>query len=199
MNFKQLFSIPNLLCYFRIGMIPVFAYTYLQAETSADYLSSALILGIMEFTDFLDGFIARKYHMVTEAGKIIDPIADKLLQLTLLLLIVIRNPFAAVVLILFLIKEASMAVCGLVSIKRKCRLDGRTVVRKSIHGRVLYLHGPAHPLPKDRSHRGKHPAVHHRRVPVIFLHHLYEDVLPYAEKRKRQPSGSSMILAVFLC
>ena len=44
MNFKQLFSIPNLLCYFRIGMIPVFAYTYLQAETSADYLSSALIL-----------------------------------------------------------------------------------------------------------------------------------------------------------
>ena len=77
MNFKQLFSIPNLLCYFRIGMIPVFAYTYLQAETSADYLSSALILGIMEFTDFLDGFIARKYHMVTEAGKIIDPIADK--------------------------------------------------------------------------------------------------------------------------
>ena len=124
MNFKQLFSIPNLLCYFRIGMIPVFAYTYLQAETSADYLSSALILGIMEFTDFLDGFIARKYHMVTEAGKIIDPIADKLLQLTLLLLIVIRNPFAAVVLILFLIKEASMAVCGLVSIKRKCRLDG---------------------------------------------------------------------------
>ena len=105
-------------------MIPVFAYTYLQAETSADYLLSALILGIMEFTDFLDGFIARKYHMVTEAGKIIDPIADKLLQLTLLLLIVIRNPFAAVVLILFLIKEASMAVCGLVSIKRKCRLDG---------------------------------------------------------------------------
>lgn len=124
MNFKQLFSIPNLLCYFRIGMIPVFAYTYLQAETSANYLLSALILGIMEFTDFLDGFIARKYHMVTEAGKIIDPIADKLLQLTLLLLIVIRNPFAAVVLILFLIKEASMAVCGLVSIKRKCRLDG---------------------------------------------------------------------------
>ena len=62
--------------------------------------------------------------MVTEAGKIIDPIADKLLQLTLLLLIIIRNPFAAVVLILFLIKEASMAVCGLVSIKRKCRLDG---------------------------------------------------------------------------
>ena len=77
MNFKQLFSFPNLLCYFRIGMIPVFAYTYLQAETSADYLSSALILGIMEFTDFLDGFIARKYHMVTEAGKSIDPIADK--------------------------------------------------------------------------------------------------------------------------
>ena len=122
MNFKQLFSIPNLLCYFRIRMIP--SSPHLQAETSADYLFSALILGIMEFTDFLDGFIARKYHMVTEAGKIIDPIADKLLQLHPALLSSSAIRSHDVLLILFLIKEASMAVCGLVSIKRKCRLDG---------------------------------------------------------------------------
>lgn len=124
MKFRQLFSIPNLLCYFRILLIPFFAYSYLHAQTSADYLGTALILAVMECSDFLDGFIARRFHMVTDLGKIIDPIADKLLQLTLLLLIVIRHPFASLVLILFLIKEASMAVCGLVSIKRKCRLDG---------------------------------------------------------------------------
>lgn len=43
MKFRQLFSIPNLLCYFRILLIPFFAYSYLHAQTSADYLGTALI------------------------------------------------------------------------------------------------------------------------------------------------------------
>ena len=110
MKFRQLFAIPNLLCYLRIALIPYFVVTYLHAQEAIDYLYTALILAVMEITDFLDGFIARRYHMVTEIGKIIDPIADKLLQLTLL--------------VLFLIKETSMTICGLVSIRKKCRLDG---------------------------------------------------------------------------
>ena len=84
MKFRQLFAIPNLLCYLRIALIPYFVVTYLHAQEAIDYLYTALILAVMEITDFLDGFIARRYHMVTEIGKIIDPIADKLLQLTLL-------------------------------------------------------------------------------------------------------------------
>ena len=110
MKFRQLFAIPNLLCYLRIALIPYFVVTYLHAQEAIDYLYTALILAVMEITDFLDGFIARRYHMVTEIGKIIDPIADKLLQLTLL--------------VLCLIKETSMTICGLVSIRKKCRLDG---------------------------------------------------------------------------
>ena len=124
MKFKQLFAIPNLLCYLRIALIPYFVVTYLHAQEAIDYLYTALILAVMEITDFLDGFIARRYHMVTEIGKIIDPIADKLLQLTLLVLLIYQYPLAVGVLVLFLIKETSMTICGLVSIRKKCRLDG---------------------------------------------------------------------------
>ena len=124
MKFRQLFALPNLLCYLRIALIPYFVVTYLHAQEAIDYLYTALILAVMEITDFLDGFIARRYHMVTEIGKIIDPIADKLLQLTLLVLLIYQYPLAVGVLVLFLIKETSMTICGLVSIRKKCRLDG---------------------------------------------------------------------------
>ena len=120
MKFRQLFAIPNLLCYLRIALIPYFVVTYLHAQEAIDYLYTALILAVMEIT----GFIARRYHMVTEIGKIIDPIADKLLQLTLLVLLIYQYPLAVGVLVLFLIKETSMTICGLVSIRKKCRLDG---------------------------------------------------------------------------
>lgn len=124
MKFKQFFTIPNLLCYVRIALIPYFIYTYLQAEQTMDYLYTALLLAIMELTDLLDGYIARHYHMITEVGKILDPIADKLLQLTLLILLVYHYPLAVIVLILFLIKETGMTICGLITIRKKCKLDG---------------------------------------------------------------------------
>ena len=77
---KEFFNIPNCLCYFRIILIPVFFVFYFQAEGQMDYIISALILIVSGFTDFLDGYIARKYDMITDFGKLIDPIADKLTQ-----------------------------------------------------------------------------------------------------------------------
>ena len=76
---KEFFNIPNCLCYFRIILIPVFFVFYFQAEGQMDYIISALILIVSGFTDFLDGYIARKYDMITDFGKLIDPIADKML------------------------------------------------------------------------------------------------------------------------
>lgn len=76
--------------------------------------------------------------MITEIGKIIDPIADKLLQLTLLVLLLYHYPLAVFVLILFLIKETSMTICGLLSIHKKCRLDGALWCGK-VSTTVFYL------------------------------------------------------------
>ena len=77
---KEYFNIPNMLAYFRILMIPVFLITYYHADTVEEFRISLVILAVAFLTDFFDGKIARKFNMVTEWGKALDPFADKLMQ-----------------------------------------------------------------------------------------------------------------------
>ena len=74
----ELFSIPNLMGYFRSLMIPVFCFLYLTAETKQDIWKAAAVVLISSLTDMLDGLVARKFNMITEFGKFLDPFADKL-------------------------------------------------------------------------------------------------------------------------
>ena len=90
MNMKdktKLFNIPNCLCYFRILLIPVFLFVYFNAQWQHHYIIAAFILVLSGISDCLDGYIARKYNMITDFGKLIDPIADKLTQLTIVIYI----------------------------------------------------------------------------------------------------------------
>ena len=66
---KEIFSIPNLMGYFRILLIPVFCYLYITAETEREYLYAALVVLLSSLTELLDGTIARRFHKVTELGK----------------------------------------------------------------------------------------------------------------------------------
>ena len=66
---KELLSIPNCMGYFRIILIPVFCFIYLGADSAREEYLAAVILLISTITDFLDGKIARHFHMVTEFGK----------------------------------------------------------------------------------------------------------------------------------
>lgn len=75
---KELLSVPNCMGYFRILLIPVFCVVYLRADTPGEKYLAAAILLISTVTDFLDGKIARHFHMITEFGKFLDPVADKL-------------------------------------------------------------------------------------------------------------------------
>ena len=75
---KELLSIPNLMGYFRLLMIPVFVYLYLHAETDRGYYAAAAVMGISSITDMFDGLVARKFNMITEFGKFLDPFADKM-------------------------------------------------------------------------------------------------------------------------
>ena len=93
---KEFFNIPNCLCYFRIILIPVFFVFYFQAEGQMDYIISALILIVSGFTDFLDGYIARKYDMITDFGKLIDPIADKLTQFSVAVALIYTYSFSLI-------------------------------------------------------------------------------------------------------
>ena len=115
---KEIFSIPNIMGYIRILMIPVFAALYLRAETTAEYRLAALVLGISSLTDMLDGLVARKFNMITELGKLVDPIADKLTHagVTVCLATQIRQVWLLVGLLV--IKEVSQAIVCWVKYKQ---------------------------------------------------------------------------------
>lgn len=110
---KEIFSIPNLLGYFRILMIPVFLYLYYNAETSSDYRIAFLVLAVSMSTDLIDGWVARKFNMITDIGKALDPIADKLTQGALAIAVTFRYPLMIPCLILFIVKEFYMGIMGL--------------------------------------------------------------------------------------
>ena len=110
---KEIFSIPNILGYFRILLIPFFMYTYLNAKTVSDYYAPAVIVGVSSITDMFDGLIARKFNMVTELGKLIDPLADKLTQGALIICFAVKYQYMRYLLALYVIKEGFMLVAGL--------------------------------------------------------------------------------------
>ena len=79
-NSKRILTIPNLLSAFRLVLAGVFAYIYWNAKSQQDYNLAVGVLVLSGATDFADGKIARKFHMISELGKVLDPIADKLTQ-----------------------------------------------------------------------------------------------------------------------
>jgi len=111
---REFFTVPNILVYIRVLLIPVFVYIYINANSNTDYYLAMLVMVIAFLTDFFDGRIARKYNLVTDLGKILDPIADKLYQFSVALCLMIEFPKMFVVAVLLFIKEMIMGLMGLV-------------------------------------------------------------------------------------
>lgn len=101
---KDFISISNILSYFRIILIFAFLSIY-QQEIEYKSLYLGIILICSGISDVLDGYIARKYNMVTELEKCLDPIADKLTQFVLLFCLLSKYSIAKVTLGVFLVKE----------------------------------------------------------------------------------------------
>ena len=78
-------NLPNKLSVLRLILIPVFGVFFFVTAIPCNYIIATAIFCIAAFTDFLDGYIARKYNLVTNLGKFLDPIADKLLVSTALI------------------------------------------------------------------------------------------------------------------
>lgn len=83
-------NLPNKITLTRILLIPVFAVVFFVEAIPQNYFISCLIFILAACTDFLDGYIARKYGLVTNLGKFLDPIADKVLVSTALILLLTR-------------------------------------------------------------------------------------------------------------
>lgn len=120
---KDLVSLPNILTYIRIILIFIFIYFFQQEmQYKSIYLGGILILSGL--SDVLDGMIARKFNMVTEIGKCLDPIADKLTQFVLLLCLLGKYPMAWIVLGIFVTKEIVVTIVGFVVIHIQGRNEG---------------------------------------------------------------------------
>ena len=85
-------NLPNKLTILRIIMIPIFVAVFYLTMIPYNYVISAAIFALAAFTDFLDGYIARKYKLVTNLGKFLDPIADKVLVSTALIIMLLPFP-----------------------------------------------------------------------------------------------------------
>ena len=110
---KELFTIPNLLSLFRLTLIPVYMTIYLEASTDTDHYLAGGVLALSCLTDLLDGAIARRFNMVTDLGKLLDPLADKATQLTLTLCLSLRYPILQPVMFMLIFKEGFQLFSGL--------------------------------------------------------------------------------------
>ena len=82
----QKMNLPNVLTIARIGLVPVFALAYLSTENY--HWIAALLFATAAFTDWLDGFLARRLDQTTLFGTFLDPVADKLIVVTALVLLI---------------------------------------------------------------------------------------------------------------
>ena len=113
-------TIPNALSLVRIALIPAFMVLYL---THNDGWAFAM-LALSGVTDVLDGFIARHYNQITDCGKLLDPLSDKLAQIAVVIALTTRHIRLLPLAILCSIKEAFQAVGGIILLTRRTEVQG---------------------------------------------------------------------------
>lgn len=123
-------NLPNKLTLLRIFMIPVFLLVLFLAPEPMNRYIAVLIFIVASLTDMLDGKIARKYHLVTNFGKFMDPLADKLLVMSALVSMVALEDLAAWVVIVILTRE--FAITGF----RTLAMEANIVMAASWWGKV---------------------------------------------------------------
>lgn len=142
---SQILTVPNLLSLFRIALIPLFVWLYHVQE---DSVGTALTLLLSGVTDIADGLIARRFHMTSDLGKVLDPVADKLTLAAMLICLLARFPWMGLPLGVMVLKELFMGVTGFLIIQKTGNVLGA-----NWHGKMatvlLYSTSVLHVLWRD--------------------------------------------------
>ena len=96
--------VPNILTIIRFLLIPLLIYYAIED----DYVATIIVLTVSGITDILDGFIARKFNFITDFGKLMDPLADKATQVTLLIILALQKIIPFWIIAVVLLKEFFM-------------------------------------------------------------------------------------------
>ncbi len=112
---EQLFTIPNFMSLFRLVLVPFIIWVYYRGAYDA---AAGLVL-LSAVTDILDGIIARRFNMVSDLGKMLDPLCDKLTHAALLICLLMRYHYIWFVFGLLAVKEITMLILGGMAVKRR--------------------------------------------------------------------------------
>ena len=129
-------NLPNKLTMLRVILVPVFmVFAAFGRIGTSDYdrtamLAAGIIFAAASFTDFLDGYIARKNHLVTDFGKFMDPLADKMLTTAAFIYMVVDGMCHPVVLAVILFREFAVAGVRMIAAERG------TVIAANLWGKV---------------------------------------------------------------
>lgn len=104
-------NIPNILTLFRMFLIPVFVIIFFS-DIENNLLYSICVFLLAGVTDVLDGYIARKHNLITKWGIVLDPLADKLMLLTVLFCLTKTNIIPMWILVIISLKELVMIIVG---------------------------------------------------------------------------------------
>lgn len=115
-NMGELFegwnTIPNWLSFIRIALIPVFVVLFLKGHI----LTAVIVMALAAITDLFDGKIARKFNQISNLGKLLDPIADKLSQMAIVIVLIVTYWDSAIkyLFMFFIAKEVVMIIGGVI-------------------------------------------------------------------------------------
>lgn len=121
---KDIFTVPNMLSLFRLVLIPVYVIIYLNAKDTGDYYLAAAILAVSCLTDMIDGKIARHFNVISTVGKVLDPLADKATQFTLIICLTVKHPVLWILIGIFVVKESFQLVAGSLALRKGKILKG---------------------------------------------------------------------------
>lgn len=163
----QLLTVPNLLSLARLSMIPLFVLLYLKGQNTA----CAIVLALSGATDLVDGWFARHFDAVTDIGKILDPVADKLTLAAALGMLVSVHPSLTIPLVLLVIKELVMGMSGAAAILHTGEVHG-AVWHGKITTALTYV--------------------------TMFIHVLWQDITPWASNILSTACSVMMLLSLAL-
>ena len=123
-------NLPNLLSTLRLTMVPVFCVLFFSGLPHAHRLAGIVFL-LASLTDMLDGYLARKLNQITKLGRVLDPLADKLMTAAALVCLLIAEMIPMGIVVIFVTKEVLMGLGGLILYKRISDMPASNIVGKT--------------------------------------------------------------------
>ena len=117
---EEWLTIPNILSYIRILLIPVIVILFANGYN----IWTLVVVVISTLTDIADGFIARRFNMITDFGKFIDPVADKATQLTIFICLITKFPLMLLPFCVLLVKELGSLLLRLAVYRKNNIVEG---------------------------------------------------------------------------